>query len=342
MGDIGRTRKVKKKRRRGGRRGGIPAPGEVQEDDRGGGRLVSGQRCFRRLRLGFRGKPVVFLWKTKAGPIVAVTLEKAALSDEYFVKRKLYPNVDFYSGLIYRAMGFPPEFFPVLFAIPRMAGYLAHWRESLEDPDTKILRPQQTDTREHEGPVQGVLAGTVPSRKSAARSASAPCHRTFSFFVALGSTPSLLVDVGVDPSTSHRRGRHSSCRRLPVPRPSLMPPQVRISASNRLLLPATPIILPSQILSSASVDDPNCSFIVDPNFCSHLRSTLSLLQTFSPHLRSRLSWLQIQSPSKLLCYFFVYLYRFCALLRLLLLPISVDPHQHFPLHLQVFLMQDDM
>nr|XP_010916480.1 citrate synthase, glyoxysomal [Elaeis guineensis] len=74
---------------------------------------------------------------------VAVALEKAALSDEYFVKRRLYPNVDFYSGLIYRAMGFPTEFFPVLFAIPRMAGYLAHWRESLDDPDTKIMRPQQ-------------------------------------------------------------------------------------------------------------------------------------------------------------------------------------------------------
>nr|AFK34122.1 unknown [Medicago truncatula] len=74
---------------------------------------------------------------------VAVALEKIALSDEYFVKRKLYPNVDFYSGLIYRAMGFPPEFFTILFAIPRMAGYLAHWWESLDDPDTKIMRPQQ-------------------------------------------------------------------------------------------------------------------------------------------------------------------------------------------------------
>ncbi|RYR45537.1 hypothetical protein Ahy_A07g031372 isoform A [Arachis hypogaea] len=74
---------------------------------------------------------------------VAVALEKVALSDEYFIKRKLYPNVDFYSGIIYRAMGFPPEFFTVLFAIPRMAGYLAHWRESLNDPDTKIMRPHQ-------------------------------------------------------------------------------------------------------------------------------------------------------------------------------------------------------
>ncbi|KAF6173373.1 hypothetical protein GIB67_027068 [Kingdonia uniflora] len=77
---------------------------------------------------------------------VAVALEKAALSDEYFIKRKLYPNVDFYSGLIYRAMGFPTEFFPVLFAIPRMAGYLSHWRESLDDPDTKIMRPQEVYT----------------------------------------------------------------------------------------------------------------------------------------------------------------------------------------------------
>ncbi|KAL3821382.1 hypothetical protein ACJIZ3_007287 [Penstemon smallii] len=77
---------------------------------------------------------------------VAIALEKAALSDEYFVKRKLYPNVDFYSGLIYRAMGFPTEFFPVLFAIPRMAGYLSHWRESLDDADTKIMRPAQVYT----------------------------------------------------------------------------------------------------------------------------------------------------------------------------------------------------
>ncbi|GMG98493.1 hypothetical protein Nepgr_000333 [Nepenthes gracilis] len=77
---------------------------------------------------------------------VAVALEKAALSDEYFIERKLYPNVDFYSGLIYRAMGFPAEFFPVLVAIPRMAGYLAHWLESLDDPETKLTRPQQVYT----------------------------------------------------------------------------------------------------------------------------------------------------------------------------------------------------
>lgn len=74
---------------------------------------------------------------------VAMELEKQARSDDYFVSRKLYPNVDFYSGLVYRAMGFPPQFFTVLFAIPRVVGWLAHWRETLVDPDTKIVRPQQ-------------------------------------------------------------------------------------------------------------------------------------------------------------------------------------------------------
>jgi citrate synthase len=74
---------------------------------------------------------------------IAKALESAALNDDYFVQRKLYPNVDFYSGLVYRAMGFPASFFTVLFAIPRIAGYCAHWRESLVDPDTKIIRPQQ-------------------------------------------------------------------------------------------------------------------------------------------------------------------------------------------------------
>jgi citrate synthase len=74
---------------------------------------------------------------------VALELEKIALSDDYFVKRKLYPNVDFYSGIIYQAMGFPVEIFPVLFAIPRMSGWLAQWQESLLDPEQKIARPRQ-------------------------------------------------------------------------------------------------------------------------------------------------------------------------------------------------------
>jgi len=74
---------------------------------------------------------------------VAIALEKAALSDEYFIKRKLYPNVDFYSGIIYKAMGFPTDMFPVLFAIPRTVGWLAHWVEFLDDPENKIARPKQ-------------------------------------------------------------------------------------------------------------------------------------------------------------------------------------------------------
>jgi citrate synthase len=73
---------------------------------------------------------------------IALKLEDIALSDEYFTSRKLYPNVDFYSGLIYQAMGFPLEMFPVLFAIPRTAGWLAHWQEML-DQDSKIARPRQ-------------------------------------------------------------------------------------------------------------------------------------------------------------------------------------------------------
>jgi len=74
---------------------------------------------------------------------IALELERIALEDEYFIKRKLYPNVDFYSGLIYQSMGFPVDMFPVLFAIPRTAGWLAQWEEMLEDKDQKIARPRQ-------------------------------------------------------------------------------------------------------------------------------------------------------------------------------------------------------
>jgi len=74
---------------------------------------------------------------------IAIELERIALQDEYFVKRKLYPNVDFYSGIIYQAMGFPAEFFTVLFAIPRAAGWLIQWLEMVTDPEQKIARPRQ-------------------------------------------------------------------------------------------------------------------------------------------------------------------------------------------------------
>ncbi len=77
---------------------------------------------------------------------IALELERIALEDDYFVSRKLYPNVDFYSGLIYQAMGFPLDMFPVLFAIPRTAGWLAQWDEMLRDNDQKIARPRQIYT----------------------------------------------------------------------------------------------------------------------------------------------------------------------------------------------------
>ncbi|MHB1473006.1 MAG: citrate synthase [Dermatophilaceae bacterium] len=74
---------------------------------------------------------------------IALRLEQVALSDEYFIERKLYPNVDFYTGLIYKAMGFPPKMFTVLFALGRLPGWIAQWREMIEDPETKIGRPRQ-------------------------------------------------------------------------------------------------------------------------------------------------------------------------------------------------------
>jgi citrate synthase len=74
---------------------------------------------------------------------IAIELEKIALSDEYFIKRKLYPNVDFYSGIIYQAMGFTPDQFTVLFGIPRTVGWLAQWQEMQQDGDKKIARPRQ-------------------------------------------------------------------------------------------------------------------------------------------------------------------------------------------------------
>ncbi len=81
---------------------------------------------------------------------IALELERIALEDEYFIKRKLYPNVDFYSGLIYQAMGYPTDYFTVLFAIGRTPGWLAQWEEMLLDKDQKIARPRQV----YIGPVE--------------------------------------------------------------------------------------------------------------------------------------------------------------------------------------------
>ncbi len=74
---------------------------------------------------------------------IALELERIALEDEYFVSRKLYPNVDFYSGLIYQAMGYPTDYFTVLFALGRLPGWIAQWEEMLNDPEQKISRPRQ-------------------------------------------------------------------------------------------------------------------------------------------------------------------------------------------------------
>ncbi len=93
--------------------------------------------------------------RTQPNPLleIAKELERIALEDEYFVERKLYPNVDFYSGIIYQALGFPVDMFPVLFAIPRTVGWLAQWREMIDDTEQKIARPRQVyvgaDRREY-------------------------------------------------------------------------------------------------------------------------------------------------------------------------------------------------
>jgi citrate synthase len=81
---------------------------------------------------------------------LALRLEEIALKDDYFISRKLYPNVDFYSGIIYRALGIPREMFTVMFAIARTAGWVAHWQEMIGDPTMKIARPRQLYT----GPVK--------------------------------------------------------------------------------------------------------------------------------------------------------------------------------------------
>jgi citrate synthase len=73
---------------------------------------------------------------------LAEKLEEIALKDEYFIRKKLYPNVDFYSGIIYKALGFPTDMFPVLFSIPRCVGWLANWVEFLKDPEFRIMRPR--------------------------------------------------------------------------------------------------------------------------------------------------------------------------------------------------------
>ncbi len=127
-------------------------PDFIARVKRGEGRLMGfGHRVYKsydpRARIIKKTADEVFA-VTGRNPLldIALELERIALEDEYFVSRKLYPNVDFYSGLIYQAMGFPVDFFPVLFAIPRTAGWLAQWEEMLKDADQKIARPRQVYT----------------------------------------------------------------------------------------------------------------------------------------------------------------------------------------------------
>ncbi|MEC8263694.1 MAG: citrate/2-methylcitrate synthase, partial [Pseudomonadota bacterium] len=91
--------------------------------------------------LGIRDEPLLKM---------AMELEKIALEDDYFVQRKLFPNVDFYSGIILRAMGFPVSMFTVLFALARTVGWIAQWKEMVEDPSQKIGRPRQLYTGEYD------------------------------------------------------------------------------------------------------------------------------------------------------------------------------------------------
>jgi citrate synthase len=124
-------------------------PEFVRQVKAGEGKLMGfGHRVYKsydpRARIIKRIADEVFA-ATRPSPLlpVALELERIALEDDYFVSRKLYPNVDFYSGLIYDAMGLPVEMFPVLFAIPRTSGWLAQWQEMLGDPEQKIARPRQ-------------------------------------------------------------------------------------------------------------------------------------------------------------------------------------------------------
>jgi citrate synthase len=124
-------------------------PEAIARFKRGEGRLMGfGHRIYK--NYDPRGRIIKQLaeevfQETGRNPLIEVAfeLERIALHDEHFVSRRLYPNVDFYSGIIYQAMGFPLNMFPVLFAIPRTAGWLAQWAEMIRDPEQRISRPRQ-------------------------------------------------------------------------------------------------------------------------------------------------------------------------------------------------------
>jgi citrate synthase len=123
---------------------------EKVKTKQGGGRLMGfGHRVYRnydpRAAIVKKAAQEVLSRLATPDPLLdlALALEEIALSDDYFIERKLYPNVDFYTGLIYKAMGFPTPMFTVLFAMGRLPGWIANWREMIEDPMTKIGRPRQ-------------------------------------------------------------------------------------------------------------------------------------------------------------------------------------------------------
>jgi citrate synthase len=127
-------------------------PAYIEQIKAGHGRLMGfGHRVYKnydpRARIIKRAAEAVFEVTGRNPKLdIALELERIALQDDYFIKRKLYPNVDFYSGIIYQAMQFSPEMFTVLFAIPRMVGWLAQWQEMILDPEQKIARPRQIYT----------------------------------------------------------------------------------------------------------------------------------------------------------------------------------------------------
>lgn len=127
-------------------------PAYIQQIKAGHGKLMGfGHRIYKnydpRARIIKWAADQVFLATGRNPKLdIALELERIALEDEYFIKRKLYPNVDFYSGIIYQALGFKPNMFTVLFAIPRTVGWLAQWQEMLQDPEQKIARPRQIYT----------------------------------------------------------------------------------------------------------------------------------------------------------------------------------------------------
>jgi citrate synthase len=127
-------------------------PAFIEQVKAGKGRLMGfGHRVYKsydpRAKLIKRVADDVFA-ETGLNPKleIALELERIALEDDYFVSRRLYPNVDFYSGLIYQAMGYPTDYFTVLFAVGRLPGWIAQWEEMLRDPEQKIARPRQIYT----------------------------------------------------------------------------------------------------------------------------------------------------------------------------------------------------